>query len=104
MIVRPAIGDVLMAWHLKSYGFPVPEGIRAASIQTATGYTVQFFLPEESFREIHGPFRDTVYLDVAVNDADTDGSTGKIFWKGNGDDWQYPHNFQPVSLPVISPK
>jgi hypothetical protein len=104
MIVRPAIGAVPLEWHLKSYGFPVPEGIRVASLETSTGYIVQFFLPEESFREIHGPFRDPLYLDIAVNDVDPAGTQGKFFWKGNGDDWQHPHNFQPVSLPVIAPK
>jgi hypothetical protein len=99
LIVRPPAGDAPMDWSLKSYGFPVPEGIRVSSVRTASGYTVQFFLPEKSFREIHGPFRDTLYVDVAVNNVDADGRNEKIFWKGNGDNWQHPHNFQPVTLP-----
>lgn len=99
VVVRPPVGGAPMDWHFKSYGFPVPEGLSVVAEPTPDGYRVQMFFPEDAMREIHGPFRDTLYLDVAVNDVDADGGSGKIFWKGNRDDWQYPHNFGAVSLP-----
>lgn len=102
--VRPPSGKVPADWSFRSTGFPIPEGFTAKAAQTKGGYTVQLFLPDKSMREIHGPLRDTIYIDVAVNNVNADGSHTKIFWKGNSDDWQYPHNFQPVSLPLISPK
>jgi hypothetical protein len=102
--VRPPAGGVPADWSFRSTGLPVPEGFTAKAVQTKGGYTVQIFLPEESTREIHGPIRDTLYVDVAVNNVNAGGSRTKIFWKGNRDNWQHPHNFQPVSLPVIAPK
>ena len=64
------------------------------------GYTVQIFLPEKTLSEIHGPIRDIVYIDIAVNDVDADGTSDKLFWKGTRDNWRYPHNFAPVALPL----
>lgn len=102
--VRPPANGVPADWSFRSTGLPVPEGFTAKAAQTRGGYTVQIFLPAESVREIHGPLRDTIYMDVAVNNVNPDGSRTKIFWKGNKDNWQYPHNFAPISLPVIFPK
>jgi len=97
--VRPPANGVPSDWSFRSTGLPVPEGFTAKAVQTKGGYTAQMFLPEESTREIHGPIRDTVYVDVAVNNVNADGSRTKIFLKGNKDNWQFPRNFQPVTLP-----
>lgn len=97
--VRPPSGGVPADWTFGSVGLPVPEGFTAKAVQTKGGYTVQIFLPAESTREIHGPIRDTIYVDVAVNNVNADGSRTKIFWKGNRDNWQHPRNFAPVILP-----
>lgn len=98
--VRPPANGVPADWNFRSVGLPVPEGFTAKAVQTKSGYTVQLFLPSESMREIHGPLRDTLYVDVAVNNVNADGCRTKIFWKGNKDNWQYPRNFQPVTLPL----
>lgn len=98
--VRPPANGVPAAWSFRSTGLPVPEGFTATAVPTPDGYTVQLFFPEKSMREIHGPIRDTFYMDVAVNNVNADGSHTKIFWKGNGDDWQCPRNFAPVTLPA----
>lgn len=82
-----------------SRGFPVPEGFSSAGCRTPHGYRIQMFLPEASFREIHGPFRDTLYMDASVNHVNGGGGNTKVFWKGNDDNWQYPHNFAPVTFP-----
>jgi hypothetical protein len=97
--IRPPADGVPAGWSFRSTGLPIPKGFTAKAVQTKGGYTVQLFLPAESTREIHGPIRDTIYVDVAVNSVNADGSRMKIFWKGNKDNWQYPHNFAPVTLP-----
>lgn len=94
--VRPPAHGVPAAWDFRSTGLPVPEGFTAKAVQTRSGYTVQIFLPAESTREIHGSLRDMIYVDVAVNNVNKDGSRTKIFWKGNKDNWQSPRNFAPV--------
>jgi hypothetical protein len=99
IIAVPPVAGNPVRCEIVSRGFPVPEGFSADGRLTEQGYQIQLFLPEKSFTEVHGPFRDPLYLDVALKDVDADG-TKALFWKGNGDNWQYPHNFAPVCLPM----
>ncbi len=95
--VPPADGNPLR-YEVISRGFPVPDGFTADGRLTDSGYQIQLFLPEMSFTEVHGPFRDTLYLDVALKDVHADGSSEALFWKGSNDNWQHPHNFAPVTF------
>lgn len=100
IIAVPPVDGLPVRWEILSRGFPVPEGFSAAGRKTKNGYQIQMFLPADSFADIHGPFRDTIYIDVAVKDVDGEGNRSSVFWAGNSDNWQYPHNFKPLELPV----
>lgn len=98
IIVVPPVNNQPVRCELISRGFPIPDSFSATGRLTKHGYQIQLFLPEESFADIHGSLQGTIYLDVALKDVDADGSSKAVFWNGNGDNWQYPHNFAPVTL------
>lgn len=99
VIAVPPVDGAPVRAELISRGFPVPEGFSATGRLTESGYMIQLFLPEKSFAEIHGSLKGTIYLDVALKDVDANAKQD-LFWKGNGDNWQHPSNFSPVTLPV----
>lgn len=98
--VQAPVGSKPPVWSFRSVGLPVPAGFQVNGKRTKSGYIIQLFLPEETTREIHGPFRETIYLDAAVNNVRPDGTAEKFFWRGNGDNWKSPRNFAPVTVPV----
>lgn len=89
-------------WTFRSAGVPAPDGLRVLGKRTKYGYILQIFLPEATTRALHGPLRETIYLDVAVNNIQPDGSSAKSYWKGNGENWQSPANFAPVIFSTSS--
>ncbi len=100
-VILPEPGKKYVApvsWYPQSYDTEI-RGTTAYTQLSDTGYVVQVTLPYSGLSRAHYWPRSEIFLDIAVNDADTGRRESQIMWAGRADDWDHPHNFRSVVFP-----
>jgi arylsulfatase A-like enzyme len=99
-VILPEPGKKQLApieWFPKSYDSEIP-GTRAYTELRDSGYVVQVSIPYSSLERNHYWPRNSFYMDVAINDADTGRRESQVMWAGGRDNWNNPHNFKQVAF------
>lgn len=103
-VILPEPGKKQMApiqWFPETYNTAIP-GTRAYTELRDSGYVLQVSIPFSGLKRHHFWPRQTFFLDVAINDADTGARESQLMWKGKSDNWNNPHNFEQVSFNGLS--
>lgn len=89
-------------WFPKGLDLDIP-GTRAYTELRENGYVVQVSIPWSSLKRNHFWPRNSFFLDVAINDADTGRRESQLMWAGKSDNWNNPKNFRRVSFEDVEP-
>ncbi len=84
-------------WYPKNYDSRIPGTIAYTELRDS-GYVVQISIPYSGMKRKHYWPRESFYLDVAINDADTGSRESQLMWAGESDNWNNPHNFKKVAF------